>query len=157
MIKHFSILGVVVLGFTAVVSAGEAESAQESVASRVPTQVWQAEDVLCPLDPSRDWGKQLPYPEDKSGQDLLSEPTLVSDWDLPATDLMDPTHRKPIVLEAIVNPSGRVERIGVLKGNGLAYSAALVETMKEIEFKPATWDGQPICFTYVFVARPHPR
>jgi len=123
----------------------------------VPKQVWESKEISCPLDPDKRWGTQLPYPPGPGDDQILTEPKVLSKMALPSEKLSGSDSRETIVLEAVVNPHGRVERIGLLHGEETEFTLALVESLKSLEFKPPTVDGEKVCFSYIQVVRPHPR
>ncbi len=122
---------------------------------QLPAQVWVSNEVQCPLNPEKPWNKQLPYPPDPNGDHSVTEPEILSGWDRPDDRPLDPSSRETIVLEAVVNEHGKVERIGLLKGDRSDYTSALIESMKGLVFKPATVNGEPVCFLHILVSRPH--
>ena len=49
-----------------------------------------------------------------------------------------------VILQAIIDKGGDVERVEVLKGLPIGLSEASVEAVKQWRFEPATLDGKPV-------------
>lgn len=75
----------------------------------------------------------------------VKAPTVVSRVEPKYNDAARKAHVTGVVIvEAIINKDGRVERVKVIKGLPVGLSAAAEEAVKQWRFRPGTLNGQPV-------------
>ena len=133
-----------------VASSDEGDNRHEPL---TPTPLWAAQEPHCQVvDLNKPWELQnAPDPDDPNLKmaELLNAPR-------PDFGTNGQVHlRGRPVLQLVIDPEGRVERIGLIRGEEGPLMAALVESVTKWEFAPATYDEIPICSTQIVSMSAH--
>jgi hypothetical protein len=63
--------------------------------------------------------------------------------------------RQRPVFQLVIDPTGGVDRIGLIRGERDGLLDAVIESLTKFEFTPATHRGKPICATFVVSTSAH--
>ncbi len=107
------------------------------------TPIWAAEETHCQIvDLKTPWElKDAPDPEEPGFEMAELLKSTRPDF---GTNGQVHFRGRP-VLQLVIDAEGRVERIGLIRGEKGPLLNALVESVASWEFEPATHDGTPIC------------
>ena len=58
-----------------------------------------------------------------------------------------------MILDAVIDPGGRVTEVEILRGLGLGLDEEVVDAVASWRFRPATLGGQPVAVVYTLTVR----
>ncbi len=124
---------------------------------RPPAEVlWLSENPECPIEGvPPPWGSEdeEPYTFNVGGN--IIEPILKSKGPLDSEKYRECTGTVQVmpVLELVINRTGSVEAILLVRGEKNCWLDELVKHYQTWSFQPATKDGVPVCVLYIITIR----
>jgi hypothetical protein len=118
--------------------------------------LWISDDPECPIGTTEPpWGSEESEPFRFVPGTGITEPVLKSRSSLDSEKFRQCTGtiQGPQIMELVVNRSGSVEAVLLLRGDHNCWIDELVRYYRSFEFEPATRADQPVCITYIITMR----
>lgn len=126
-------------------------------ADLIPVELlWISDDPECPIGTAEPpWGSEESEPFRFVPGAGITEPVLKSKGPLNNEKFREcsGTIQGPQIMELLVNRTGSVEAVLLVRGDHNCWLNELVTYYRSFEFEPATRAGQPVCITYIITMR----
>jgi hypothetical protein len=135
----------------------EDSRSQSPVDPRPPVEVlWLSENPECPIESMPPpWGSEDEEPFTFKAGGNVTEPILKSKGPLDKEKYRECTGtvQSMPVMELVINRSGSVEAILLVRGEKNCWLDELVKYYRTWLFEPATKDGMPVCILFIITIR----